>query len=327
MGYIGSHTILELSKRGYAVTSIDNFSNSSKIIQCQLQKLIGDDFENHETNILDEVEIDQLFEREKFDFVIHLAAYKSIPESLRNPVRYYENNICGLISILKRCEKYNVQRLVFSSSCSVYGQNALSPVNEITPVAKEQSSPYSWTKKVGEEMVQDFAERSSVQCVNLRYFNPAGADSSSLLGELDKEESPVIPNLVRRASRGESFQLFGNDYDTRDGSCIRDFVHVSDLAEAHIDSLEHVSSARFETFNLGSGEGITIFEIINSLQGMFPKSKLEVLNRRDGDIPAIYSNNQKAREVLGWVPKYDISEMLNSQVNWQATLRSLQVIK
>ncbi|MEQ8473934.1 MAG: UDP-glucose 4-epimerase GalE [Marinoscillum sp.] len=325
MGYIGSHTMQELSKKGYAAYSMDNFCNSSGIIQSQLATLIGYGIKNYTINILNEEQVDKVFEKEKFDFVIHLAAYKSIPESLGDPVKYYQNNISGLLTVLKMCDKYRVKRFVFSSSCSVYGENVVSPVDETTPVAQEQLSPYSLTKKVGEDIVRDFARSSKIECVNLRYFNPAGADLSGLLGELNKEESPVIPNLVRRASLGESFQLYGSDYETRDGSCIRDFIHVSDLAIGHINSLEYSQKAYFETFNLGSGKGITVLEVINALQKIFPGTHVEFLERREGDIPAIYSNNRKAKEVLGWYPKLGISEMLDSEVKWQKTFESLSL--
>lgn len=326
MGYIGSHIMLELTKRGYSTFSLDNMVNSSELIKTQIEKLIDNKCENFKVSILDEGKLESIFEEYQFDYVIHLAAFKSIPESIRNPIAYYDNNITGLINVLNMCRKYEVSRFVFSSSCSVYGEHIISPVDETTGVAAHQLSPYSLTKKIGEELVADFALRTGIECVNLRYFNPAGADSSGLLGELPKAESPVIPSLIRRAARGESFQLYGDDYGTRDGSCVRDFVHVSDLAIGHISSIEYGQEEVFETFNLGSGQGITVLEVIRALQVIFPDTRLETLGRRAGDIPAIYSNNQKARQKLGWDPKLGISEMLHSEVCWQATLRSLTVL-
>jgi UDP-glucose 4-epimerase len=330
-GYIGSHTVVELSKNGYEVIIIDNFSNSNPIILNKLYKLCemeggkkpifyDRDCRNSLTYFFDDI-----LDIHKVDGIIHFAAHKSVGDSIKNPLEYYDNNINSLITVLDACRRYNITNFVFSSSCSLYGDVENLPVNEKTPISDPQS-PYAYTKLVGERMVQDFCKVNEVNGISLRYFNPVGAHESGMIGESPISKPNNIIPVICDAVDGNELTVFGNDYNTRDGSCIRDYVHVSDIANAHVLSLEWMMNHHmrhsipygyYDVFNLGSESGVSVFELINTFErvnGVKVKYKLGI--RRPGDVVQIYSDSTKAKQTLGWTPKYNIEDMVSSSWKW-----------
>jgi UDP-glucose 4-epimerase len=259
-------------------------------------------------------------------WVIHFAAFKSVPESVSDPILYYDNNINSLLNILKCCDKYGVNNFIFSSSCSIYGNVEKLPVTENSPIGIPES-PYGHTKIVGEEIIKNFVKTTSIKAMPLRYFNPVGAHISGLNGEnsLDKPNN-LVPFITQSAAGilGE-LTVFGNDYDTRDGSCIRDYVHVTDIANAHILALKHLiessTSSSYAILNLGTGTGITVLEAIDSFKKVSGIDlKFKIGEKREGDVAAIYSDSSKAKELLGWECKYNIDDMMQSAWKWQQQL-------
>ncbi len=322
-GYIGSQIALEMLRdEEFEPVSVDNFCNSTSTIPERLKNLSGKPYKNYNINLLDAGALSAVFAENTFYGVIHLAALKSIPQSLKYPLKYYQNNIISLTNVLHCCQEYNVRRLVFSSSCSVYGEEAKFPVDERTPVSPQQVSAYSNTKKVGEEIVRDFSMVSDIECIILRYFNPAGSDYSGLLGETPSEESGFIPKIVWRAMKGECIEIYGRDYDTRDGTCVRDFIHIQDLAMAHIQALSATDIDQVEVINVGSGSGMTVLEVAEALKNRLRGVTFEFRRRRSGDIPCIFSDNTQALAKLHWVPKLGLEEILDSQIKWTNTFLS-----
>jgi UDP-glucose 4-epimerase len=327
-GYIGSHTIIEfLAETNYEIISVDNLSNSSLTTLNRIEQISGKRIKNYAIDLCDSVQVEKLFAKyPDLVGVIHFAAFKAVPESVSNPLKYYHNNITSVINLLQCCEKYQVNNFIFSSSCSVYGNVSQLPVNEETILQKAES-PYAYTKQIGEAMLQDFVKNNAMQVVALRYFNPVGAHISGLNGE-DPINKPtnLVPVITRTAAKiQESFTVFGSDYPTRDGSCIRDYVHVSDIAQAHLLALKFLVEKRnsnaYEVFNLGTGEGVTVLEAINAFQkvsGITPNYKIG--ERRAGDVEAIYSHTAKSEQVLGWKPKFNIEDMMLSAWKWQQEL-------
>ena len=324
-GYIGSHTVVELLKNeDYEVIILDNFSNSKKEIISRISEISKREFTVFDNNCCDDLE--HIFSKHKIDGVIQFAALKSVGESVQSPLEYYDNNINSLINILKYCKKYNVSSFVFSSSCSLYGNLKELPAHEESPLS-EPESPYAYTKLMGERILQDFSKVSDLKMIALRYFNPVGAHESGLIGELPiNKPNNIIPVLCNSADTGEEITVFGGDYDTRDGSCIRDYVHVSDIANAHVLSLIHLDkeeSISYDVYNLGLGignrfekEGLTVLEIIESFENVNGiKVNYKIGERREGDIEKIYSNSTKARKI-GWRPKKTIEDMVSSAWKW-----------
>ncbi|MEM9721011.1 MAG: UDP-glucose 4-epimerase GalE [Bacteroidota bacterium] len=335
-GYIGSHTIIELlSHEQYKVISVDNFINSSADALGRIEKITGKQVKNYEVDLADQAATEAVFaENPDIEGVIHFAALKAVGESVAMPLHYYRNNFNSLINILGASQKYGVENVIFSSSCTVYGEIDQLPVTEASPVSKAES-PYGNTKLVGEQIIKDFVTSSEKQKVMaLRYFNPVGAHASGLNGE-DPINKPnnLVPVITMTAS-GLIPQLtvFGGDYPTRDGSCVRDYIHVTDIAEAHVMAMDYLLSSknqeRFEFLNLGSGNGVSVLEAIEAFEKVSgQKLNYVVGDRRPGDVTAIYSDSSLAKEKLGWEAKIGIEEMMASAWKWQQNLNQQRMAK
>ncbi len=328
-GYIGSHAIVDLLENGYDVISIDDQSRSTPYPLTGIQLITGKMVKNYKVDLKNFDETLAVFqENPDIAGVIHFAAYKAVGESVEQSLMYYENNIGSLISVLKCVKEFSIPHFVFSSSCTVYGNPQTSPVTEDT-VLQAAASPYGATKKMGEEILKDFAEVSlSTSVILLRYFNPVGAHPSCLIGELPLGKPQNLVPVITQTAIGKlpKMMVYGNDYDTRDGSCIRDYIHVSDIARAHTLALEYLTAGKnqssCEVFNLGTGIGITVLEAIQSFEKVSGvKLNYEMGPRRPGDIKAIYANNEKAVAVLGWQIKYDITEMMRTAWAWEQKIK------
>lgn len=321
-GYIGSHTIVELLQHtDWNIISLDNFANSSPDVVERIIQAGGREFVNYECDISDQAALREA--ASKFgacDGIIHFAAHKAVGESVAEPMKYYRNNLDGLLNMLDLAQDAGTKTFVFSSSCSVYGNPDTLPVTEATPLAKAES-PYAYTKVVGERVVTDVASVTSLSAVLLRYFNPVGAHKSGLIGE-DPRNAPsnLVPVIVDAAlGRRDPVTVFGDDYDTRDGTCVRDYVHVSDVARAHVDALRYAfeNDNTVSVFNLGSGTGSTVKEVIETFESVTDtKVPHSYGPRRPGDVVAVYADNTKAEAELGWKPKYDLATMLETAWKW-----------
>lgn len=322
-GYIGTHTIVDLHQHGYEPVSIDNGVNSNESMIKNVESLLGATIPHYSLDICDLESIRAVFQKHNIEGVIHFAALKAVGQSTEQPIRYFKNNIESLMNIMECMREFDVKNLIYSSSCTVYGNATTNPVNEDTPW-QEAESPYGRTKQIGEQIIQDTFKYLKGKAVLLRYFNPAGAHPSGHIGE-----SPIVKalNLVPAITetaigKRDSMTVFGTDYDTRDGSCVRDFIHVVDLARAHtlaLDSLvnqDHKSNV--EVYNLGMGEGVTVLEAIKAFEKVSGQSlNYQLGGRRPGDVVAIYADSSKARKVLGWKPKYGIEEIMSTAWAWE----------
>ena len=325
-GYIGSHTVVELLKNSdIDVIIIDNFSNSNPEIINRLYEITGRPIKIYHRDCKEQ--LDDILSEHKVDGIIHFAAYKSVGESVENPIQYYDNNINTLLNMLDTANYFGIKNFVFSSSCSLYGDLKELPATEESPLS-EPESPYAYTKLVGERILQDFSKvNPDIKIISLRYFNPVGAHESGLIGESPiNKPNNILPVICNSAETGEEITVFGGDYETRDGSCIRDYVHVSDIANAHVLSIEHLfgdKSKSYDVFNLGLGsgnrfekEGLTVLEVINNFEKVNNvKVNYKIGDRREGDIVEIYSNSIKARQI-GWVPKRTVDDMVSSAWKW-----------
>ncbi|MBK7375337.1 MAG: UDP-glucose 4-epimerase GalE [Ferruginibacter sp.] len=327
-GYIGVHTLVDLIENGFEVISADNNSRSSDTILESVEKITGKKVKNYKVDLCiydDTVAIFQ--ENPDISGIIHFAAYKSVGESVKKPLLYFENNLNSLINILKCADEFGVDNFVFSSSCTVYGNPDNIPVTEESPM-KAAESAYGATKQMGEQIVREAVNCNNSKAILLRYFNPVGAHPSALLGELPlgKPEN-LVPAITQTAiGKLPMMQVFGTDYPTRDGSCLRDYIHVCDIAHAHTLAFNYLlqdkNEGNCEIFNLGTGNGYTVLELIQE----FEKASGVKLNyrlgpRRPGDVIAIYANNDKARNVLGWVPKYNLHQMMATAWQWELKLK------
>lgn len=318
-GYIGSHTVLELlSDKNYDVLIVDNFSNSNPLITNRLHQVAGRPVKVYHRDSKEQ--FDDIFSTHKIDGVIHFAAFKSVGESVENPLMYYDNNLNSLINVLDCCKAFNVNNIVFSSSCSLYGNVEKLPVNEETPVS-DPESPYAYTKLIGERIISDFCKANkNFKVVALRYFNPVGAHQSGLIGELPINKPNNIIPVICDATNGGEVTVFGNDYDTPDGTCIRDYIHVSDIAKAHVLSLEYMFNgpeSNFEIFNLGSEKGVSVLELINAFEKHNDvKVNYKIGPRRPGDVVKIYSDSTKAKRLLSWTPQFKTEDMVKSAWKW-----------
>jgi UDP-glucose 4-epimerase len=326
-GYIGSHTIVDLIQHGYDVISADNNSRSNLKILEGVEKIIGKKIKNYHVDLCIFDDTHAIFqENPDIIGIIHFAAYKAVGESVENPLLYYSNNLNSLINILRCCEEFAVPNFVFSSSCTVYGNPDSSPVTEESPMKKAES-PYGSTKQMGEEIVQQTANSNHIQSILLRYFNPVGAHPSGEIGEIPLgRPANLVPAITQTAiGKLPQMQVYGNDYPTRDGSCVRDYIHVSDLAHAHTLALNYLieekNKTNCEIFNLGTGNGYTVIEVINTFEKVSEqKLNYSIAGRRSGDIIGIYANNEKAQQILGWVPKYNLEDMMLTAWNWEKKL-------
>lgn len=322
-GYIGSHTIIELiESTNFNVISIDNFVNSSAETFDRIQQITEVSVKNHDINLCNQKEVQDKFNNTPdLIGVIHFAALKSVPESVNNPSLYYSNNLKSLINVIESCERNKVQSFIFSSSCSVYGDIDTFPVNEESKTGLPKS-PYAHTKKIGEEIIKQIATKSPFQSIALRYFNPAGAHHSGLIGELPiNQPTTLIPVLMNHLSQPETLvTVYGDDLNTRDGTCIRDYVHVTDIANAHVKALlwSLKCQKEYHVFNLGSQQGTSVLEAIAAVEAETGKKvNYQIGDRRDGDVEAIYSDCRKANEILQWKPQYNIQNIVRSAWKWQ----------
>jgi UDP-glucose 4-epimerase len=322
-GYIGSHTLVDLIENGFEVVSVDNFSNSFPEALLGVEQITGKSFPHYTIDLCNKSLLEEVFEKEQnISGIIHFAAKKYVPESIEKPNLYYHNNIESLVNILDCCKKFDVQYFVFSSSCSVYGNIQHLPVDETCSFSKAES-PYAFTKVIGERMIQDMAQAMNLKASLLRYFNPAGAHPSALIGEKPRQESLNIVPRITGAMKGEFpyFGIAGNDYPTQDGTCVRDYIHVCDIAHAHTLALKWLKAQNentlVEVFNLGTGEGVSVLEMVKA----FEKANDVRLNykfepRRLGDVVSIYADNRKAKNILGWEAKYSLEDMMRSAWQW-----------
>jgi UDP-glucose 4-epimerase len=327
-GYIGSHTIVDLVENGYDVISVDDNSRSTTYLLDGIEKITGRKVKNYKVDLKDYNDTRAVFqENEDITGIIHFAAYKAVGESVEEPIMYYENNLISLTNLLKCVQEFNVPYFVFSSSCTVYGNPDSIPVTEQSPIKKAES-PYGSTKQMGEEIIMNVVKVIEAKAILLRYFNPVGAHPSGLIGELPLgKPANLVPAITQTAiGKIPSMQVWGTDYDTRDGSCIRDYIHVSDIAHAHTLALEYLIGDKNETdcdiFNLGTGNGVTVLEAIKAFEEVSGKKlNYKVGPRRPGDVVAIYANNDYARKALNWQIKYDLKEMMRTAWDWEQKIK------
>jgi len=325
-GYIGSHTAVALVNSGFEPVIVDNFSNSEKSALDGIKSILGREIVYHEVDCLDKIGMEKVFQDNDFLGVIHFAASKAVGESTRLPLKYYSNNIDSLIILLELMSKYKVKDLVFSSSCTVYGQPKVLPVTEATP-RQDAESPYGNTKKICEDILRDLIlSGAESRIVALRYFNPVGAHPSAAIGELPiGVPANLIPYITQTAAGiREKITVFGNDYDTADGTCVRDYIHVMDLADAHVKALKFLSEQKdnfYDIFNVGTGNGNTVLEVIETFEKVSgQKLNYEIGPRRSGDIEKVWANTDKINKVLGWEAKYSLEDSIRDSWNWQMKL-------
>ncbi|HMZ46174.1 MAG TPA: UDP-glucose 4-epimerase GalE [Chitinophagaceae bacterium] len=327
-GYIGSHTIVDLIENNFDVISIDDNSRSTNIAIDGIQKITGKRIKNYKVDLKDFNDTRAVFqENQHIDGIIHFAAYKAVGESVEKPLLYFENNMVGLINLLKCVSEFNIPHFVFSSSCTVYGNPDNIPVTEKSPM-KEAESPYGATKQMGEQMIKDFSKVNNISSILLRYFNPVGAHPSTYIGELPIGKPMNLVPAITQTAIGKISTMFvhGNDYDTRDGSCIRDYIHVCDIAHAHTLGIQYLLDKRNRTncdiFNLGTGCGVTVLEAIRTFEEVSGlKLNYEIGPRRLGDVVAIFANNELAIQKLNWQIKYDLNAMLKTAWDWELKLK------
>lgn len=329
-GYIGAHTIVDLIDNGFEVISIDDNSRSSTFLLENIKKIVGKEVKNYKVDLCDYEDTYAVFsENRDIEGVIHFAAYKTVPESVDKPLLYFHNNLESLVNVLRCVKEFNIPHFVFSSSCSVYGNARELPVTESTPMG-EVESPYARTKHMGEDVIRDYAKVNDTNNILLRYFNPVGAHPSIQIGEMPLGKPDNLVPVITQTARGKISQMtvFGTDYDTRDGSCVRDYIHVMDIANAHTKALQYLLAGKnkdnCEVFNLGTGNGVTVLEAIKAFEKV-SGVKLNYVTgpRRPGDVVAIYANNEHARTALGWDPQYDIEEMMRTAWEWELKLKEM----
>ncbi len=325
-GYIGSHTIIDLLDNGFEVVSIDNNIRSKAETIERIFSITGNRVKNYAIDLCDLEATRKVFQENKFDGIIHFAALKSVPESVDKPALYYRNNINSLVNLLELTAEFGVKDFVFSSSCSVYGNTKVLPVTEETPIGIAES-PYARTKQMGEEIIRDFSKTCAARFILLRYFNPVGAHESGKVGEDTPDVvTAVVPRITGMAvGKFGSFTVFGTDYDTRDGSCVRDYIHVMDIANAHTKAVQYLNSQSenqtVEVFNLGTGNGVTVLEAIQSFEKVSGlKLDYKLGPRRAGDVVSIYANSNKAVSKLNWQIKRDLDAMMQTAWVWEKFL-------
>lgn len=328
-GYIGSHTLVDLIENGYDVISVDNNSRSHTSMLERVEKITGQKIKNYKVDLCDFDDTFAIFqENTDIKGVIHFAAYKSVNESVQFPLVYFENNLFSLINLLKCVHDFEIPWFVFSSSCTVYGTPDTSPVTETT-LPKPAESPYGYTKQMGEQIVNEFAKSAATKCILLRYFNPVGAHPSAIIGEMPVGKPQNLFPAITQTAIGKlpGMTVYGDDYPTRDGSCVRDFIHVCDIAHAHTLALDYVAEGRnkstCEVFNLGSGNGVTVLEAIRTFEKVSEvKLNYTIGPRRPGDVISIYASNELAKNALGWEPKYSLEDMVATAWKWEQRLKA-----
>jgi UDP-glucose 4-epimerase len=327
-GYIGSHTVVALQQSGYEVLIIDNLANSEEMVVERIAKITGVKPTFAKLDLCDLPGLKQLFsENPDIAGVIHFAAYKAVGESTEFPLKYYNNNLLGLLNLLEVMQSHACNKLVFSSSCTVYGQPDELPVSENAPL-KKAFSPYGNTKKICEDIINDHSAAADLKAISLRYFNPIGAHASALIGELPRGiPNNLVPYLTQTAiGKRPTMMVYGGDYNTPDGTGVRDYIHVVDLAEAHVVAIQRlekgVANEKTEVFNLGTGTGYSVLEIIKTFEKVNGvKVNYTITDRRPGDIEKVWANPEKANKVLGWKARLGLDEMLHSAWLWEENLR------
>lgn len=331
-GYIGSHTVVELINSGFKVVIVDDLSNSSLDVLDSIEKITGVRPDFHQFNLQDKAKTFSLFKENKdIAAVIHFAASKAVGESVQEPLMYYRNNILSLINLVDAMRDNGIQNIVFSSSCTVYGQPKELPVTEETP-RKEAESPYGNTKAICEDILRDATKAyGKLNAIALRYFNPIGAHDSALIGELPSGVPNNLVPFITQTAAGlrDELKVFGDDYDTPDGSCIRDFINVVDLAKAHVYAIDRLLSNKnksvYEYFNIGTGDGASVLELVTTFNKVNNVSlKYSIVGRREGDIEKIYADTSKANKELGWKAEKTLADTLKSAWNWEKKLRGIK---
>lgn len=327
LGFIGSHTVVELQNEGFEVVIIDNLSNSRIEVLEQITEITHKKPTYFNIDLKQQKAVQTFFAENKIDGVIHFAASKAVGESVQQPLSYYENNINSLIYLLQEMEKQKVQNFIFSSSCTVYGQADKLPINENAPI-KPAESPYGNTKQIGEEIISDTAKITELKAIALRYFNPIGAHKSAKIGELPIGVPQNLIPFVTQTAAGirKEISVFGSDYPTSDGTAVRDYIHVVDLAKAHIVALQRLldnkNKKSFEVFNIGTGTGNSVLEVIKAFEKVSGKKlNYKLTDRREGDITAAYADTSFANKELGWKAVLSLEEALDSAWKWQQNLK------
>ncbi len=326
-GYIGSHTVVELQKKGFEVIIVDNLSNSHANVVDQIAQISGIRPAFEELDLTDTDKTNQFFnQHQDLQGIIHFAAFKAVGESVNDPLMYYRNNLGSLINILENMKTHKIDNLVFSSSCTVYGQPEVLPVSENSPILKAMS-PYGNTKQIAEEVITETSEVTNIKAILLRYFNPIGAHESALIGELPLGVPNNLVPFITQTAIGLRKQLsvFGSDYNTPDGTAIRDYIHVVDLAQAHVVAVERMIGKKgkkdVEIFNLGTGNGFSVLEVIHSFEKVsHEKLNYKIVDRRPGDVEIVYADTTFANDELGWKAKKSLDEMMLSSWNWEKAL-------
>lgn len=329
LGFIGSHTVVELQNEGFDVIAIDNLSNSSMEVLNGIERITGKKpiFEN--IDLREKAAVQNFFAKHTdISGVIHFAASKAVGESVENPLLYYENNINSLVYILQELQNKPEAHFIFSSSCTVYGQAEKMPITEDAPI-QTAMSPYGNTKQIGEEIINDVSKVSNINAILLRYFNPIGAHESAEIGELPLGVPQNLVPFITQTAFGirEKLSVFGNDYPTPDGTAIRDYIHVVDLAKAHVVALKRLlnkqNTEKTETFNLGTGTGSSVLEVIHAFEKVSGKKlNYQIVGRREGDVIEAYANTEKANTILGWKTEASLEEALLSAWNWENKIRN-----
>lgn len=328
LGFIGSHTVVELQNEGFEVVIIDNLSNSSEAVLKGIIAITGKEPIFEKLDLREKSAVQDFFKRHQDIIgVIHFAASKAVGESVTNPLLYYENNIASLVYLLQELEKKQKAHFIFSSSCTVYGQADVLPIDENAPI-KPAMSPYGNTKQIGEEIITDVSKVSNINAILLRYFNPIGAHPTAEIGELPIGVPQNLVPFITQTGIGlrKELMVYGNDYPTPDGTCIRDYIHVVDLAKAHVVALQRLldnkNEQKIEIFNLGTGVGSSVLEVITSFEKVSGKPfPYKIVDRREGDVTQAYASTQKANEVLGWKTKSSLDEAMESAWKWEQKIR------
>ena len=329
LGFIGSHTVVELQNEGYEVVIIDDLSNSSMKVLDGITAITGNAPLFEKLDLKEKTDVENFFKKHSdIKGVIHFAASKAVGESVQEPLKYYENNIGTLVYVLKELSKLSEASFIFSSSCTVYGQADELPITENAPV-KTAESPYGNTKQIGEEIIHDTCKvKASLKAIALRYFNPVGAHESGKIGELPIGVPQNLVPFITQTGIGlrEQLSVFGDDYPTPDGTCIRDYIHVVDLAKAHVIALQRLlgnkNKSNFETFNLGTGRGSSVLEVVKSFEKVSgEKLNYKIVGRREGDIISAYADTKKANNELGWKSELNLDDAMQSAWKWEQIVR------
>lgn len=326
LGYIGSHTVVALQNAGYEVVIIDDLSNTDIDFLDRITSITNIKPAYFEIDLKNQEKVNDFFQQNNVDGIIHFAAYKAVGESVEKPLMYYRNNLVGLLNILDAMKDFDTDNIIFSSSCTVYGQADKMPIDEKTPLKKPES-PYGKTKQMGEEILEDFSSAFDKNVICLRYFNPVGAHQTAKIGELPKGvPNNLIPYVTQTAAGiRETLSVWGDDYPTRDGTAIRDYIDVNDLADAHVKAInrlvEKQNKSKLEFFNLGTGTGSTVLEVVNAFENANDlKLNYQIKERRAGDIIEAYADNSFAENELGWQPKTTLAESMRTAWEWQKGL-------